>query len=53
VTFDDGAPSSGNLTEGAVFQRNFTGVAGGTVRFRCTNHSSSFTVGMVGTVEVQ
>jgi plastocyanin len=49
VTFEDGAPGSGDRTSGA-FTRDFSGAAPGTYRYRCTNHSTDFATGMVGRV---
>jgi plastocyanin len=49
VTWEDGAPASGNLT-GGTYSRDFTAAAAGTYRFRCTLHSTDFTTGMVGRV---
>ncbi len=49
VTFEDGAPGSGDIT-GTSFQRNFAAAAAGTYRFRCTLHSTDFATGMVGRV---
>jgi len=51
VTFEDGTPGSGDKTTG-TFERDFP-VTPGTYRYRCTNHSSDFTTGMVGMVVVQ
>ena len=50
VTFEDGVGSSASKTSG-THQRLFT--VAGTYRYRCTNHSSSFTSGMTGSVTVQ
>jgi plastocyanin len=51
VTFEDGAPGSGDVSSG-TFQRDFTlAAAATTYRFRCTIHSAAdFTTGMVGRV---
>lgn len=49
VTFEDGAPASGNRS-GGTFTRNYASVAAGTHRFRCAVHSTDFLTGMVGTV---
>jgi plastocyanin len=51
VTFEDGAPASGNLTSG-TFSRDFTAAQAGTFRYRCTIHSPDFATGMVGSVVV-
>jgi len=51
VTFEDGINSSPTQGSGS-HSRTFAGPAA-TIRYRCTLHSSSFTVGMVGTVTVQ
>jgi plastocyanin len=51
VTFEDGATGSGDRSSG-VFQRDYTTVAAGTHRFRCTIHSTDFATGMVGQVVV-
>jgi plastocyanin len=50
VTFEDGTGSSATQTTGTL-DRTFS--AAGTFRYRCTIHSSSFTIGMVGAVVVQ
>lgn len=50
VTFEDGRSSSGTMRTGS-HQRTFN--AAGTFRYRCTIHSTSFTSGMVGSVQVQ
>lgn len=50
VVFEDGQVPSGNQVSG-THTRTF-GTAG-TFRYRCTNHSDSFTSGMIGTVTVQ
>ena len=50
VVFEDGQGSSGNQVTG-THTRTF-GTAG-SFRYRCTNHSDSFTSGMIGTVTVQ
>jgi plastocyanin len=50
VTFEDGLGSSGNQSSG-IHERTFATT--GTRRYRCTNHSSSFTSGMTGSVVVQ
>ena len=52
VTWEDATAPSGDRSSG-TYQRDFTGVATGIKRFRCTIHSTSFTVGMVGQVDVQ
>jgi len=49
VTFETGGVASGDYTLG-VFERDFGPLAAGTYRYRCTIHSSSFTVGMVGSI---
>jgi plastocyanin len=49
VTFEDGAPASGDRSSG-TFQRDFGPAAAGTYRFRCTIHSTDFATGMVGRV---
>jgi plastocyanin len=49
VTFEGGQGSSATKTTG-THQRSFS--AGGTFRYRCTIHSSSFDAGMVGSVIV-
>jgi plastocyanin len=51
VTFEDGSPGSGNMSDG-TFERDFQAVTG-TYRYRCTIHSSDFLTGMVGRVVVQ
>lgn len=52
VTFEDGQGSSTNKTSG-THQRTFPTVTSATTfRYRCTNHSSSFTSGMVGQIVV-
>ena len=50
VTFEDNQNSSLTQTSG-THSRTFG--ATGTVRYRCTIHSSNFTSGMVGSVVVQ
>jgi plastocyanin len=50
VTFEDGQGSSLSQASGS-HSRTFGTT--GTVRYRCTIHSSSFTSGMVGSVVVQ
>lgn len=50
VVFEDGQGSSTLKTTG-THNRAFAGA--GTFRYRCTNHSTSFTSGMIGTVIVQ
>jgi plastocyanin len=50
VTFETGGGSSGTKSSG-THQRTFT--AAGTVRYRCTIHSSDFGNGMSGSVVVQ
>ena len=50
VTFETGGGSSTTKSSG-THQRTFS--AAGTVRYRCTNHSSDFGNGMSGTVVVQ
>jgi plastocyanin len=50
VTFEDGQGSSSTQTNGTL-DRTF-GTAG-TFRYRCTIHSSNFTSGMIGVVNVQ
>jgi plastocyanin len=52
VTWEDGAAASGDRSSG-TYQRDFTSVTVGIKRFRCTIHSTSFTAGMVGQVDVQ
>ena len=42
VTFQDGAPGSGDRAGGA-FSRDFTTAAAGTYLYRCTIHSTNFT----------
>jgi plastocyanin len=49
VTFEDGATGSGDRSSG-VFERDYSAVAVGTHRFRCTLHSTDFATGMVGSV---
>jgi len=49
VAFDDGT-RSGSVTLGGSYEKPFT--TPGTFRFRCEQHSTSFTSGMVGTVTV-
>jgi len=51
IAFEDGATGSGTRSSG-VFQRDYTAVAAGTHRFRCTVHSTDFATGMVGSVIV-
>jgi len=51
VTWEDGAPGSGNKSSG-TYERDFTAAAFGTYRFRCTNHSTDFANGMVASVSV-
>jgi plastocyanin len=51
VTFEDNTGSSTTIGTG-THSRTFAGPAG-TIRYRCTIHSSNFTAGMVGTVTVQ
>jgi len=50
LTFEDNVGSSPGRTTGSV-DRTF-GTAG-TFRYRCTNHSTSFTSGMIGSVVAQ
>jgi plastocyanin len=50
VVFEDGQGSS-NLKSTGTHNRAFA--ATGAFRYRCTNHSTSFTSGMIGTVIVQ
>ena len=50
VTFEDGQGSAGDQSSG-THSRTFG--AAMTFRYRCTNHSTSFTSGMVGSVIVQ
>jgi plastocyanin len=50
VTFENGQGSSTTRTSGS-HQRAFS--SGGTFRYRCTIHSSSFTAGMIGSVLVE
>ena len=50
VVFEDGQGSS-NLQTSGTHSRAFA--AAGSFRYRCTNHSTSFTSGMVGSVIVQ
>ncbi len=50
VTFEDGIGNVGVKSSGSS-TRNF-GTAG-TFRYRCVIHSSSYSVGMVGSVQVQ
>lgn len=52
VTWEDATAGSGDRSSG-IYQRDFTGVAAGTKRFRCTLHSTDFTTGMTGQVVVQ
>ena len=49
VTFENGPPNSGDRSTGA-FTRDFSAAAAGTYRYRCTNHSTDFTTGMIGVV---
>lgn len=53
ITFEDdpAPPVSASTASQGVHVRTFT--APGTVRYRCTIHSTSFTDGMVGTVTVE
>lgn len=53
VTFQDGSMGSGDRSTGA-FSRDFTTVAAGTYRYRCTFHSTDFTAAgqMIGSVVV-
>jgi plastocyanin len=51
IVFEDGMPGSGQRSSG-IFVRDFTMAAPGTYAFRCTLHSSNFSVGMVGSVIV-
>ena len=51
VTWEDMATGSGDKS-GGEYTRDFTSAAGGDYRFRCTIHSTSFTVGMVGRITV-
>ena len=50
LAFSDGAPGRADPGSGWTATRRFDAV--GTVRFRCTVHSTSFTDGMTGTVSV-
>lgn len=50
LTFEDGIGNVGVRSSGSS-TRNFG--AAGTFRYRCVIHSSSYTVGMVGSVQVQ
>ena len=52
VTFEDGIGSSTNISGTGSHVRTFN-VAPGVIRYRCTIHSTNFTTGMVGTVDVQ
>ena len=49
VTFEDGQGNVGDRTSG-THTRSFS--AAGTFRYRCTNHSTNFTSGMIGSVVV-
>lgn len=49
VAFEDGT-RSGPVTLGGTHQKTFT--TAGTFRFRCEQHSTSFTSGMAGTITV-
>ena len=49
VTFEDNQGNADNHTSG-THTRTFNNT--GTVRYRCTNHSSDFTSGMIGSVVV-
>ena len=49
VTFENGSAGSADRSTGA-FTRDFTPDAPGTYRYRCTNHSTDFTTGMVGSI---
>jgi plastocyanin len=51
VVFEDGAPGSGQMSTGE-FTRDVQLNAPMTIRYRCTNHSTDFTTGMVGTITV-
>lgn len=50
VVFDDSAAGSGTPTPSGTFKRTFQAEA--TVRFRCINHSTTFTDGMSGSVTI-
>ena len=51
VTFETGS-SSGALTDGGTFSRDFTDTQAGTYRYRCTLHSTDFVTGEVGQIVV-
>ena len=51
VTFEDNTGNSARTVSSGTHSRDF-GTAG-TFRYRCTNHSTSFTSGMIGSVVVQ
>lgn len=51
VTFEDGVGNSAANNSSGNHTRNFA--SAGTFRYRCTNHSTSFTSGMIGSVVVQ
>lgn len=50
ITFEDAITGSGNKSSGTFSQ---TFLTPGTYRYRCTIHSSDFSTGMVGSVEVE
>jgi plastocyanin len=51
VTFEDGVGNSAGDVSSGTHTRSFATAA--TYRYRCTNHSTSFTSGMTGSVVVQ
>jgi hypothetical protein len=51
ITFQDGV-TSGNMTDGAKFERDFSNAQAGVFRYRCTLHSSDFLTGQVGQIVV-
>ena len=51
IVFQDGT-TSGALSEGSTFEREFTNTQPGVYRYRCTLHSTDFTSGQVGEVIV-
>lgn len=51
VTFETGT-TSGNLTAGSTFERDFSNSQAGVYRYRCTLHSSDFLTGQVGQIVV-